>query len=94
VEFSITLHSGGAGVARPADALDLLWQRLGAHREEVSFAKVGHEIRAKASKDPPVSTTWDERAEICRRVVLDIVRGVCEQAAELEWDWFAVSSGE
>ena len=22
------------------------------------------------------------------------MRGVCEQAAELEWDWFAVSSGD
>jgi hypothetical protein len=37
--------------------------------------------------------TWDERADIRRRVVLDIVRGVCEPAAELEWKWFAVSFG-
>jgi hypothetical protein len=37
---------------------------------------------------------WDERAEIRRRAVLEIVRGVCAQASELEWDWFAVSAGE
>jgi hypothetical protein len=81
-------------VPAPADALDLLWQRLGADCDEVSFAKVGDEIRATATKDQPASMEWNERAVISRRVVLDIVRGVCERAAELEWDWFAVSSGE
>jgi hypothetical protein len=94
VEFRITRHSGATLSAPPADALDSLWQRLGAKRDEVSFARVGDEIRATASEDLPVSMPWDERAEIRRRVVLDIVRGVCEQAAELEWDWFAVSSGK
>jgi hypothetical protein len=59
----------------------------------VSFAKVGHEIRARALEDLPVTMTRDERADICRRVVVDIVRSVCEQAAQLDWDWFAVSSG-
>jgi hypothetical protein len=91
VEVRITRHSGAAP---PADALDLLLQRLGAKRGEVSFAKVGNEIRATASDDPPVSMTRDERADIRRRLVLDIVLGVCEQSAELESDWFAVRSGE
>jgi hypothetical protein len=91
VEFRITLHSG---IGRPSDALELLWQRLGADREGVAFAKVGDEIRATAKEDSSIEMTWDERAEIRRRVVLGVVRGVCEQAAELDWDWFAVSSGE
>jgi hypothetical protein len=91
VEFRITLHSG---FAPPADAIDLLWQRLGADYDEVSFAKVGGEIWATLLEDPPSSMNWDERAEICRLVVSDIVHRVCEQAVELEWDWFAVSSGE
>jgi hypothetical protein len=90
MEFRITRHSGAA----PADAVDSLWQRLGAKCDEVSFAKVGDEIRATASGESPVSMPRDERAHICRSAVLDIVRGVCEQTAELEWDWFAVSSGE
>jgi hypothetical protein len=71
----------------------MLWQRLGTGYDEVSFAKVGDEIRATASEDQPASMEWNERADISRRVVLDILRSVCERAAELEWDWFAVSSG-
>jgi hypothetical protein len=90
VEFRITRHSGSGS---SADALDLLWQRLGPKRDGVSFAKVGGEIRVKTPDDSPASMTWDERADIRRRVVSDIVRGVCEPAAELEWNWFAVSSG-
>jgi hypothetical protein len=90
VEFRITRHSGAGS---PADALDSLCLRLGAKRDGVSFAKVGGEIRVKAPEDASASMTWDERAEIRRRVVVDIVRGVCEPAAELEWKWFAVSSG-
>jgi hypothetical protein len=35
--------------------------------------------------------TRDERTEIGRRVVLDVVQEVCE-ASDLESDWFAVSS--
>jgi hypothetical protein len=33
----------------------------------------------------------DERAELGRRAILDIVIGVCERAPELNSDWFAVS---
>jgi hypothetical protein len=89
VQFRITLHSG---YAPPPDALDLLWERLGPQREEVSFAKVGPEIRATTGEDAPVSMTSDERAEIGRRAVLDIVRDVCDGTPELRSDWFAISA--
>jgi hypothetical protein len=72
--------------------MDLLWQRLGASRDEVSFAKVGPEIRATWEEDAPVSMERDERVEIGRRAVLDIVIDVCERAPELNSDWFAVSA--
>lgn len=89
MQFRITPHST---YAPPDDALDLLWQRLGASREEVSFAKVGPEIRATTDEDAPVAMTRDERAEIGRRAVLAVLRDVCEAAPELRSDWFAVSA--
>lgn len=88
MKFRITCHSG---FEPPADALELLWQQLGADRDDVSFTKAGTEIRATVGEDAPVSMTRDERAEIGRRAVLDVVLGVCEQAPELKSDWFAVS---
>ncbi len=42
--------------------------------------------------DTPVSMESDEREEIGRRVVLDIVREVCDAAPQLNLDWFAVSA--
>jgi hypothetical protein len=72
--------------------MDLLWQRLGASHDEPSFAKVGPEISATWGEDAPASMERDERAEIGRRAVLDIVIGVCELAPELNSDWFAVSA--
>jgi hypothetical protein len=89
VQFKITPHSG---YAPPVDALDLLWARLGVRREEVSFARMGAEIMATTGEDAPVSMTRDERAEIGRRAVLDVVRDVCDGAPELRSDWFAVSA--
>jgi len=89
VQFRITPHSG---YAPPADALDLLWERLGARRDGVSFTKVGVEIRATTGEDAPVSMTSDERAEIGRRAVLDVVRDICDGVPELRSDWFAVSA--
>jgi hypothetical protein len=87
MKFKITPH---AGFAPPEDAVEQLWQRLGAKREEVSFALVGAEIRATLSEDAPVSMTQDERVGIGRRTVLDIVREVCERPPALKSDWFAV----
>ncbi len=87
MKFRITIHSG---FAAPADALDLLWQRLDVQHEDARFARVGAEIRVTWG-DSPVSMERDERDEIGRRAVLDIVFEVCDRAPELESDWFAVS---
>jgi hypothetical protein len=88
VQFRITHHSG---FAAPTDALDLLCARLGARRDGISFAKVGEQIRAVTEDDAPVSMTRDERFEIGRGSVLELVRDVCDAAPELKSDWFAVS---
>jgi len=88
VKFRISRHSA---FKPPDDALDLLWLRLGASRDEVSFTKVGAEITASTGEDAPVSMTSDERVDIGRRAILEILRDVCELAPELKSDWFAVS---
>jgi hypothetical protein len=88
VRFRISRHSG---FSAPADAVDLLWQQLGAKRDEASFAKVGAEIRAEWGADAPVSLERDEREEIGRGVILEIVCDICERAPELKSDWFAIS---
>ena len=85
VEFRITHHSGSSA---PDDALDLLWQQLDERHGNVRFAK----IRAALRDDTPVSMESDEREEIGRRAVLNIVRGVCDSAPQLKLDWFAVSA--
>jgi hypothetical protein len=88
VQFRITPHSG---YTPPADAIERLWERRGPRRDDVTFAKVGNGITARTGDEAPVSMTRDERTEIGRRVVLDVVQEVCE-ASDLESDWFAVSS--
>jgi hypothetical protein len=88
VKFRITLHSG---FGAPADAIERLWERLGTRREEALFARVGAEIRATWGDPANVSSAHDERAEVARLAVLEIVRRVCERAPELKSDWFAVS---
>jgi hypothetical protein len=88
VRFRITHHSG---FAAPPEALELLWAQLGARRDGVSFAKVGRDIRAMTQEDAPVSMTSDERLEIGRRAVLEVVREACDGVPGLESDWFAVS---
>jgi len=89
VEFRISLHSG---FAAPANALELLSEQLGASRDGARFATTGTEIRASLTEDGPVSMERDEREDIGRRAVLEIVREVCERAPVLEPDWFAVST--
>lgn len=89
MRFRITRHSG---YSPPDDALDLLLARLGPNRDGASFAKVGAEIWATLDSDAPVSMTHDERADIGRRAVLDIMREACEGAPGLNSDWFAVGS--
>jgi hypothetical protein len=89
VQFRITPHSA---FAPPADAIELLWQRLDEHRDGLLFTKLDTEIEARADQDPPVSMTRDEREEIGRRAVLRVVFDVCDAAPELSRDWYAVSS--
>jgi hypothetical protein len=86
--FKITRHSG---FAAPADAFDLLWQRLDPKRDGVRFTRVGAGIRATWTEDAPISLERYEREEVGRRAVLDIVCEVCERTPELESDWFAIS---
>jgi hypothetical protein len=88
VTFKITRHSG---FAVPADALDLLWVRLDCKRDDARFAKVDAGIRVTWGEDVPISMERDEREEIGRRAILEIVCDVCERAPELNSDWFAVS---
>jgi hypothetical protein len=89
MRFRISHHSG---YTVPDDALELLSQRLGPSREQVSFARIGPVIMATLQDDAPVSMTHDERVDIGRRQVLDVLRDVCEMSPELKFDWFAVSS--
>ncbi|HSZ12472.1 MAG TPA: hypothetical protein VK790_00340 [Solirubrobacteraceae bacterium] len=89
MRFKITRHSG---FAVPNGALEQLLQQLGPRRERIAFAKVGGEIWATLEVDAPVSMTHDERADVGRHTVLNLVREVCDGAAELRSDWFAVSS--
>ena len=88
MRFKITRHSG---FSPPEDAIELLTQRLGARRDDVSFAKVGAQIWATWQADAPVSMTQDERADIGRRTVFQVVCDVCEGVPGLKSDWFAVS---
>jgi len=88
VRFRITRHSA---LKPPADALELLWPRLGPKRDQVSFAKVGSEIRATWGEDAPVSMERDERVDMGRRAILDVLEDVCARAPELRFDWYAVS---
>jgi hypothetical protein len=89
MEFRITRHSG---FGSPDDALDLLWAHLGARRPEASFAKGSRDIRAEWTVDLPVAMERDEREQVGRATILEIVRTVCAQTPELTADWYAVSS--
>jgi hypothetical protein len=88
MRFKITRHASGSP---PPHALDLLGEHVGRRLEDVSFARVGTEIRVNLDRDEPISRTQDERTDIGRRAVLDIVAGVCDRAPELKLDWYAVS---
>ncbi len=72
------------------EAIDLLAARIG-KRRGVSFTRVGHEIRANLNRDDPIAMTHDERTDVGRRAVLEIVAEVCERNPELEFEWYAVS---
>jgi hypothetical protein len=89
VRFRITVHSG---FAAPADALDMLAERLGRVRDEARFERRSTDIVATWGEDVPVSMESDEREELGRLAVLGIIEDVCDSSPELQLDWFAVST--
>ena len=88
MKFKITIHARSGA---PPDALDLLWARLGSDRDDVRFAKPGVAIIATWMSEAPVTMERDERKDVGRRAVWDIVSNVCEGAPDIRSSWFAVS---
>jgi hypothetical protein len=88
----ITRHSP---FVPPLDSIALLWEYLGQVRhDEVSFHQLDGAIGATAADEPPVPMARDEWIDRCRRTVMEVVRELCEENAELDWDWYAISSGD
>ena len=72
--------------------MELLFRSLGPRHDEVSFVLAGEQILATWEEgDGGDSTTREVQVEIRRRAVFEIVGNACEDAPELESDWFAVS---
>ncbi|MHB8241520.1 MAG: hypothetical protein ACYDHN_05965 [Solirubrobacteraceae bacterium] len=88
MKFRVTRHTA---TSPPEYALDRFSARMGRGYEDVSFTRMGSEIRANLDRDDPVAMTQDERTDIGRRAVLGAVAEICERTSELELDWFAVS---
>jgi hypothetical protein len=88
MRFRITKHTAKTP---PDHVLELLTERIPQRREDVLFTSAGGEIRARLDRDDAVWMTQDERLEIGRRAVLDVVGEVCDRAPELKLDWYAVS---
>jgi hypothetical protein len=70
--------------------MELLLRRLGAQRDDVSFAMAGREIVATSEDDEGDSEVREARIETGRRAVFDIVDEACGSAPELDSGWFAV----
>jgi hypothetical protein len=85
--FRITRHSGARP---PEDAIDRLWERMGTRHEDTTFSRVGSEIRARWGEDD-ASSARNERVEVGRQEVLEIVRDVCERPPAIKSDWYAVA---
>jgi hypothetical protein len=89
VDFLITLHSG---YGAPEGAIERLAEALGPRRGGARFGKVGREIRASWSEEMPISMERDEREELGRLAMLEILRDLCDgSSGELDLRWFAVS---
>ena len=88
--FRITHHSG---YNAPLDALDTLLEQLGPRRDTVAFSKEADDemITVVWEGDLSSSMAQDELTETGRRMILDIVRDVCEVTPGLDVDWFAIS---
>jgi hypothetical protein len=79
----------------PLDAIALLWEQLqGVQHEDLAFALAGSHITATASDDPKLGMARDEWIDTCRRRVVKIGSELCERSETLDWNWFAVSTGE
>jgi hypothetical protein len=87
VRFRIALHSGHAA---PPDAIDRLAERLGSSVDDAFFTRVGNEILATWGEDAPVAMERDEREELGRLALLEIITEICEEAPRLDIDWYAV----
>lgn len=87
MQFKVTKHGS---VSPPHDALDLLAEPIAGRRGDAYFKRAGSCIAARLDRDDPVAMTQDERAEIGRRAVLEIIGDVCERTPGLKLDWYAV----
>jgi hypothetical protein len=89
VRFKIVVH---AGYGAPANAIELLAERLGPAHEDARFTPGRDAIEATYGEEAPISMASDERAEIGRRALLEILDEVCDGAPELDFEWYAVSA--
>lgn len=69
----------------------MLFEQLGTRRGQASFRLQPGQINATWRGDAPVSSTQDERLEIGRRAILELVLKACKRVPELDSDWFAIS---
>jgi hypothetical protein len=88
VRFTIGVHTGHGA---PGDAIERLARQLGPERDEARFTLSGGEIDASWGEDVPVSMASDERKEIGRLQLLELVEEACEDAG-LSFDWYAISA--
>jgi hypothetical protein len=88
VRFRIAPHSGQNA---PPDAIERLAARLGPGVDDAMFMRVGAEILATWGEDAPVAMERDEREELGRLALLEIIEEACEDAPDLRVDWYAVS---
>jgi hypothetical protein len=88
MRYKITRH---AALRPPDGVMDLLSERIPARRDGVLFSRAGEGINARLDRDEEVGMTMDERSEIGREAVLEVVGEVCERSPELKLDWYAIS---
>ena len=82
------MHSGHGA---PPDAIERLAVALGRGVDDAFFTQVGKEILATWGEDAPVAMERDEREELGRLALLEIVEEVCASSPDLRSDWYAVS---
>ena len=88
MRFRIALHSGENA---PTDAIERLAARLGTSVDDAFFTRVGNEILASWGEDAPVAMERDEREEVGRLALLEIIGQACEDSGDLRVEWFAVA---